>query len=160
MNRWIILLAGLCRGISRCYILGLLKAFVIVPHRRLLKKLRGYGVDEKLINWFGSFLQGRKQSVVLRDCESDWCDVTSGVPQGSVIGSLLFVLYINDLPDCVDCESKLYADDSKLMSAFSEPLDRISLQRSIDAVTDWTKDWLMRLNVGKCKVMHLGKNNV
>ena len=77
-----------------------------------------------------------------------------------MIGRLLFVLFINDLPNCVDCDGKLYADDNKLMSAYSEPLDGISLQRSIDAVTDWTKDWLMRLNVGKCKVMHLGKNNV
>ena len=91
---------------------------------------------------------------------SDWRDILSGVPQGSVLGPLLFVIYINDLPDCVDCESKLYADDSKLLSAYSDPLDGISLQRSIDSVNDWTKDWLMRLNVGKCKVMHLGKNNV
>ena len=76
------------------------------------------------------------------------------------IGPLLFILYINDLPECVNCESQLYADDSKLMSAYSNPLDRKVFQRSIDAVTDLTKDWLMRLNLGKCKVMNLWKKNV
>ena len=95
---------------------------------RLLNKLRGYGLDGKFIDWFSSFLHGRKQRVALGDCKSDWSEVTSGVPQGSAIGPLLFVLCINGLPDCVNCESKLNADDSKLMSAYSDPLDGIGLQ--------------------------------
>jgi len=136
--------------------LDFLKAFDMVPHRRLLKKLNGYGVTGELYDWFASFLSNRRQRVVLGDCESSWCDVMSGVPQGSV---LLFVLYINDLPECVGCECKLYADDSKLISAIQNGLTALKLQNDIDSVTNWTKDWLIRLNANKCKVMHLGRKN-
>ena len=73
-------------------------------------------------------MQIRKQREVLGDFQSDWSEVTSKLSQGSVIGPLLFVLYMNYLPDCVNCESKLNADDSKLMSAYSDPLDGIGLQ--------------------------------
>ena len=137
--------------------LDFLKAFDTVPHRRLLKKLRSYGVSGKLYEWFKSFLFNRRQRVILGDCVSDWSEVKSGVPQGSVLGPLLFVIYINDLPDAVDCECKMYADDSKLISVTLDTSNGI--QSDIDAVTSWTKDWLMRLNASKCKVMHLGKNN-
>ena len=139
--------------------LDFLKAFDMVPHMRLLKKLKGYGVSGVLHDWFSSFLSKRRQRVVLGDCESTWRDVKSGVPQGSVLGPLLFVLYINDLPECVGCECKLYADDSKLISATQNGLTALKLQNDIDSVSNWTKDWLMRLNASKCKVMHLGSKN-
>jgi ribonuclease P/MRP protein subunit RPP40 len=80
-----------------------------------------------------------------------------GVPQGSVLGPLLFILYINDLPECVSCECKLYADDSKLISVVEDGL--VGLHDDINSVTSWTKEWLMRLNANKCKVMHLGNRN-
>jgi ribonuclease P/MRP protein subunit RPP40 len=79
---------------------------------------------------------------------SDWSEVKSGVPQVSVLGPLLFVIYINDLPVTVVCECKMYADDSKLISVNLDALNGI--QNDIDAVTSWTKDWLMRLNVRLC----------
>ena len=97
--------------------------------------------------------------MVLGDSKSDWDEVLSGVPQGSVLGPLLFILYINDLPDSVKCECKLYADDSKLISVVRNGLEGIGMQNNIDSVTNWTKDWLMRLNASKCKVMHLGNSN-
>ena len=97
--------------------------------------------------------------MVLGDSESDWGEVLSGVPQGSVLGPLLFILYINDLPDSVECDCKLYADDNKLISVVRNGLEGIGMQNNIDSVTNWTKDWLMRLNASKCKVMHLGNSN-
>ena len=108
----------------------------MVPHRRLLKKLKSYGVTGSLLEWFKAFLLNRRQRVALGDSESDWCEVLSGVPQGSVLGPLLFILYINDLPDSVECECKLYADDSKLISVVRNGLEGIEMQNNIDSVTN------------------------
>ena len=138
--------------------LDFLKAFDMVPHKRLILKLKGYGIGENLCSWFESFLFNRKQRVILGDYVSEWSDVLSGVPQGSVLGPLLFVIYINDLPDYVGCECKMYADDSKLISVMEDVL--VNMQKDIDAVSEWTKDWLMRLNSNKCKVMHLGRKDI
>lgn len=134
-----------------------LKAFDMVPHLRLLHKMKGYGVRDDLIKWFHSFLNNRKQRVLLGDVVSDWKSVTSGVPQGSVIGPLLFVIYINDLPERFGNHSKLYADDSKIIAIIKDINSRSNLQNDIDKLTNWTDDWLMRLNASKCKVVHFGR---
>lgn len=135
------------------------KAFDMVPHKRLLHKLNAYGIGSVLLKWFESFLTGRKQRVVLGDSISDWSHVTSGVPQGSVIGPLLFVIFINDLPEKLTNKCKLFADDSKIIARVGNEENEISLQKDINSVTDWTKEWLMKLNAKKCKVMHLGRRN-
>ena len=92
------------------------KAFDTVPHQRLLKKLAEYGVSGKLHSWIQAFLTGRQQRVVLEGVRSEWMTVTSGVPQGSVLGPLLFLVYVNDLPEVVQCGVKMFADDTKLYS--------------------------------------------
>ena len=92
------------------------KAFDKVPHKRLLHKMCAYGIKGGLYEWINSWLIGRQQRVQIDGHSSDWKNVTSGVPQGSVLGHLLFVLYINDLPDKLAQHIKLYADDSKIIA--------------------------------------------
>ena len=87
--------------------------------------------------------------------ESEWMDVTSGVPQGSVLGPLLFLLFINDLPDLWINSSKLYADDSKIIGIEVNTNEGVQkVQADVDAASDWVDNWLMQLNHGKCAVMH------
>jgi hypothetical protein len=134
------------------------KAFDTVPHRRLLHKLRAYGINGKLLEWISSWLTGRQQRVKTGEHFSDWCHVTSGVPQGSVLGPLLFVLYINDLPDGLHNDIKMYADDSKLLAKIKSPSDCDTLQDDIDKCCAWASKWLMNFNIAKCKVMHVGRD--
>jgi hypothetical protein len=133
------------------------KAFDRVSHRRLLHKLKHYGARGSLLTWIESWLRGRRQRVVIGDYFSDWKDVTSGVPQGSVLGPLLFLLFINDLPDSIASHIKLYADDSKIIRIIQSEQDTIDLQNDIDAAAEWSRKWLLPFNVEKCKVMHVGR---
>ena len=94
--------------------LDLQKAFDSVPHQRLILKLERLGITGNLSRWIKNFLSERKQRVVLNGISSDWTDVISGVPQGSVLGPILFILYVNDLPDKVKSYCKIFADDTKL----------------------------------------------
>ena len=116
------------------------KAFDKVRHKSLIIKLKAYGYDIKIINWIEDFLRHRKQRVVLGEHYSDWKEVTSGVPQGSVVGPLLFVIFINDMPDVVNHILKLFADDSKLIGIIKDLNDQILLQNDIDALVKWSQD--------------------
>ena len=92
--------------------------------------------------------------------ESDWIDVTSGVPQGSVLGPLLFLLYINDLPDLWMSISKFYADDGKIIGKEVDTNKGVQrVQADVDTASNWVDDWLMQLNDGKCAVVHMEKLN-
>ena len=135
------------------------KAFDCVPHMRLMEKLRSYGVCSKLFNWIKDFLVGRTQRVGVNGCYSNWADVTSGVPQGSCLGPILFVLFINDLPDVVDSLCQMYADDTKLFANASNQQLREQIQKDLDNLVEWADKWQMRFNAEKCHVLHLGFNN-
>ncbi len=138
------------------------KAFDKVPHKRLLVKLAGYGINGKVVKWIKAFLTNRRQRVVLGSHISELLEVSSGVPQGSVDGPVLFVVYVNDLPRSLCVPSKLYADDTKVFARLEKgnEMEGIKrLQTAIDQIRRWTSTWLMSLNMAKSKIMHLGKNN-
>ena len=139
--------------------LDLQKAFDKVPHQRLLTKLKAYGVSGKVWEWVADFLSGRSQRVCVEGECSDSAPVNSGVPQGSVLGPTLFIYFINDMPDIVNCMVKIFADDTKAYAAVDSPDQTNKLQKSIDSLVSWTKDWQIDFNVEKCKVLHLGKDN-
>ena len=140
-------------------ILDLSKAFDLVPHKGLVHKSKGYDIGSDLLKLFEDFLKDREQRVVLGESVSSWESVISGVPQGSVLGPLIFVIYINDLTDSVNNKLKLYADDSKILSTVNSWTDALGVQKDIDSISEWMKDWRMQLNTNKCKVIHFGKNN-
>ena len=135
------------------------KAFDTVPHLRLRNKLKAYGVVGKASAWINSFLSNRRQRVVMGEIMSNWSQVKSGVPQGSVLGPSLFIIYINDLPENLSNVTKIYADDTKIIADTSRPDANLDLQKDLDALADWSDRWLIKLNVEKCKIMHLGKRN-
>ena len=137
------------------------KAFDTVPHKRLISKLTAYGINGKVIKWIQEFLSNRRQQVGVRGELSSWAEVISGVPQGSVLGPILFVLYINNLPDIVTSTAKLFADDTKLYNQVtnnnSEGSDQI--QEDLKKLEKWSDTWLLRFNASKCKCMHMGHDN-
>ena len=133
------------------------KAFDTVPHKRLLKKLQAYGIKNHILDWIKAFLTDRYQAVRVSDTLSDKRKVISGVPQGSVLGPLLFVLYINDLPEAVDSEVYLFADDTKIVNKVEDVQDAMKLQKDINALENWSKTWLLRFHPDKCHVLTLGK---
>ena len=132
------------------------KAFDTVPHQRLLCKLRAYGVGERLLRWLESFLVGRRQRVILNGAKSSWATVKSGVPQGSVLGPLLFVLYVNDLPDAVQCNTQMFADDTKIYQSMSSLPDAKKLQTDLSAAINWSNQWQLLFNAEKCRALHIG----
>ncbi len=139
------------------------KAFDKVPHHRLVKKIESYGIKGDLLVWIKDFLRYRKQQVVVNGQKSRRMDVTSGIPQGSVLGPLLFVIFINDLPDAIEnCETFMFADDTKLFRQVSTKEEALMLQSDLNRLETWSNDWLLKFHPQKCKVMTIGlgsKNN-
>jgi len=133
------------------------KAFDTVPHKRLLCKLKAYGISGQLLSWIEDFLSNRKQRVNINGNSSGYCDVVSGVPQGSILGPLLFVIYINDVPDNVKSSCYLFADDTKLYNVIRSEDDQKQLQSDIFALCKWSSEWMLRFNVQKCKVLNIGQ---
>ena len=133
------------------------KAFDKVPHKRLMYKLQHYGIRNSIHSWIRDFLSNRTQTVLLDGIKSDIAPVQSGVPQGSVLGPLLFLLFINDLPEYISSEStvRLFADDCVLYRNIKSEEDSYKLQQDLDKLQIWESDWLMGFHPKKCQVLHI-----
>ena len=121
--------------------LDMSKAFDTVPHIRLCQKLSFYGIRNNVLQWIESFLANRTRCVILNGCSSDACQVLSGVPQGSVLGPILFLCYINDLPNNIVSNIKLYADDALLYRVIRSTSDSNTLQLDLDSLMQWAFTW-------------------
>jgi hypothetical protein len=130
------------------------KAFDKVPHNKLILKLQSCGLNLKMVNWIRDFLSDRKQKVVIDGISSDIVRVTSGVPQGSVIGPLLFLIYINDLNSRVMSKIRLFADDAVIYREISDDADIETLSSDLNNVNLWCHEWGLELNLSKCTSVH------
>ena len=132
--------------------LDMSKAFDTVYHKGLLHKLKQFGIDGNLLLWFESYLTGRRQRVVIRGKHSSWKNIMAGVPQGSILGPLLFLIYVNDLPDRLLSELFLYADDSSLLKPFNSSNTEEAyniLQDDLHKLEMWSSTWLLNFNATK-----------
>jgi len=128
-----------------------------------LYKLNYYGIRGNLLTWLSSFLHGRLQQVVVDGVKSPACEVTSGIPQWSVLGSTFFLIYTKDIVLNVISEIRLFADDILLYRTIKNPKDHEILQQDLNMLTKWANAWLMEFNIPKCNIlqitMHLTKRN-
>jgi hypothetical protein len=149
---------GGCVDVIYC---DFMKAFDKVPHKRLISMLRFYSVDETIIGWIENFLSGRKQRVVVEGVSSSWQDVLSGIPQGSVLGPILFVIYINTLPEvATNSNVFLFADDTKIFKDIFTKGDCDRLQADLDNMYNWTEDSMLKFHPEKCTTMRIGKSTI
>jgi len=135
------------------------KAFDKVFHVRLGYKLESYGITGKLLEWILNCLSARKQRVYINGVISEWKLVLSGVPQGPVLGPILFLIYINDLHINIQNFLLKFADDTKLFESVTTSCDQLTLQNDLNKLLSWSVDLQMLINVAKCKVKHFGRRN-
>ena len=132
------------------------KAFDTVSHYRLLIKMENLGISSNIIDIVKDFLSNRTMRVRVGSAFSESYDVPSGVPQGSVLGPLLFLIFINDLPSSIKSFVELFADDVKLLVG---PSMHDVVQADLDRLTEWEEIWKLKFNIDKCKVLHIGVSN-
>ena len=135
------------------------KAFDKVPHRRLLVSLQNHGLGGSLLRWVETWLLGRKQRVILNGHQAVWKEVRSGVPQGTVLAPLFFIIFVNLIDSDLTSRLWKFADDIKLARVISSDSDKSALQIDLDNLFEWTVQWQMEFNVKKCKVLNLGASD-
>ena len=151
-------------GQARAVALDISKAFDKVWHAGLLRKLEGYGICGSVLRIISSFLADRKLKVVLDGQSSSEFSINAGVPQGSILGPTLFLIFINDLPDDKLSEIAIYADDTTLYSCLEKSGSLFeavelagSLQRDLDDIVEWGDKWLVSFNSGKTKLLSVNR---
>ena len=144
-----------CWGLYFFYSLSLL-IIDSVPHHRLLIKLKGFGIPDYILDILEDFLVGRSMRVKVGDVFSTIKFILSGVPQGSVLGPLLFLLFVNDLPEGIRSILKLFADDVKMIV---DPNNFSNISLDLELLELWEAQWCLKFNVQKCMVMQIGLSN-
>ena len=134
------------------------KAFYKVNHLKLLYKLQKHGVQGKTLRLIESFLVGRSQTIQLNGNSSDEMQVSSGVPQASVLGPILFLLYMNDLPESLQSQVRLCADGTAVYLTVQGQAGSKKLQKDLDVLQEWEKEWDMEFNQSKCQVGHITRS--
>ena len=146
-------------GQTDVILLDFSKAFDKVPHQRLLGKMRRLGINQNTVKWVENFLTHRTQRVVLEGMASSSKSVTSGVPQGTVVGPLLFLIFINDMPSYIQhSQIRLFADDAVLYKTIKSKEDSTLLQQDLDNLLRWESQWQMSFHPDKCKVMNVTRS--
>ena len=131
-----------------------------MSHTKLLFKMKRYGISDEIVKWVGNGLMGRRQRVLIEGVVSGWEKVRSGVPQGSVLGPVLFVLFIDDIDVNIRSTVLKFADDTKLVAKVGSEKNREMLRRDLIGLFGWSQDWQMLFNLDKCAVVHFGFNNI
>ena len=135
------------------------KAFDTVAHNKLLNKLAHYGIQNSTHKWLSAWLTGRTQRVMVEGVLSKEVDVISGVPQGTVLGPLMFLIYINNINQNIQSLVRLFADDCVLYRVIKSSEDCRHLQEDLNHLVHWTNLWQMNLNSDKCVVLHCTRSN-
>ena len=134
---------------------GFSKAFHKISHKCILSKRHYYGIRNHTLNWIGAFHTNRTQSTVVNGVHSSYVEATSGVPQGSVLGPMLALLYIDDIDNAITSQVKLFADDSVMHRYILTQNDQVILQSDLDTISSWAEKWLMALDINKCSVLSI-----
>ena len=127
-----------------------------MPHERLLTKLKLLGIRGSILKWIANFLHNRLMRVIVNGECSDWAHVWSRIPQASVLGPLLFLVFVNDLPGWIKTNIRMFAGDTKVWTNLVREADITQLQDDLNSLCDWSRKWLLQFNPQKCVVMHIG----
>lgn len=145
---------------SRAIFCDISKGFDRVWHKGLLFKVQNVGISGCLLQWFSSYLSGRKQRVVIPNASSDWANIQAGVPQGSILGPLLFLLYINNIVVNIKTNVRLFADDTSLNLIVEDPNETTTiLNNDLETIYKWADTWLVKFNPFKSVSFLLSRKN-